>query len=357
MAHGWDSERGGECAPAGGRTHTVARVVRVASPADRPAGPTGAPAAPRCPSGPSAAWPLDPYVATLAPLSKHTARAYEHDVREFVGWCERGGCRAPAALDHRVLRRYLGYLTTRGLARTTIARKAASVRRYVGWLARNSAIERDPSRQLQAPRGRRRLPRVPRADESVRLLAGVEERARASGAGGQQPRDVARLLRDHALLELLYGAGLRVSEACGLRTRDLDLRGGTATVLGKRAKVRRVPLGAPARDALARYLEHGRPHLATTASPPDAVFLNLAGRQLTGRDARRIVARYPLDDGRTLHPHALRHAFATHLLEGGADLRAVQELLGHADLATTQVYTHVTRDRLRQVYDGAHPRA
>lgn len=300
-------------------------------------------------------WPVDAYLAALSPLSAHTVRAYTADTREFVRWCERGGCPEPRALDHRTLRRYLAYLDTRGLARTTIARKAASVRRYVRWLRREGLLDADPGRQLQAPKGRRRLPRVPRAAESARLLDEVTRRVGA--VGDAEPEVVARLVRDHALLELLYGAGLRVSEACGLRESDLDLAGRAVSVLGKRAKVRRVPLGAPAAEALARYLRDARPVLARAASPPEAVFLNLAGRALTPRDAHRIVARYPLPDGRALHPHALRHAFATHLLEGGADLRAVQELLGHTDLATTQVYTHVTRDRLRQVYDHAHPRA
>ncbi len=162
--------------------------------------------------------------------------------------------------------------------------------------------------------------------------------------------------RDRAVLELLYGAGLRVSECCGLRPGDVDAKRRTVTVLGKGAKVRRVPLGAPAITAVREYEHSGRAALATPASP-DALFLNRRGRALTPRDARRILERFPLADGRVLHPHALRHAYATHLLEGGADLRAVQELLGHADLSTTQVYTHVTADRLRTVYRRTHPRA
>ena len=160
------------------------------------------------------------------------------------------------------------------------------------------------------------------------------------------------------MLEVLYGAGLRVAECCGLRLADCDLDRGLVTVLGKGSKVRRVPIGEPARRrARARGSTDGRPELATATSPADAVFLNRRGRALTPRDARRILDRHPLPDGRALHPHALRHAYATHLLEGGADLRAVQELLGHADLATTQIYTHVTRDRLRAVYEATHPRA
>ena len=159
------------------------------------------------------------------------------------------------------------------------------------------------------------------------------------------------------MLEVLYGAGLRVAECCGLRIADCDLDRGLVTVVGKGSKVRRVPVGAPAVDAIRAWLACGRPELAGATSPADAVFLNRRGHQLTPRDARRVLERHPLPDGRALHPHALRHAYATHLLEGGADLRAVQELLGHADLATTQIYTHVTRDRLRAVYEATHPRA
>jgi len=148
-----------------------------------------------------------------------------------------------------------------------------------------------------------------------------------------------------------------VSECCGLTLESVDTNRGFLTVLGKGSKERRLPLGDPAKAAFRGYLAHGRPELVTERTPPDAVFLNALGRRLTTRDARRIVARHPLPDGQALHPHALRHAFATHLLERGADLRAVQELLGHTDLATTQIYTHLTRERLRAVYDATHPRA
>ena len=160
------------------------------------------------------------------------------------------------------------------------------------------------------------------------------------------------------MLEVLYGTGLRVSECCGLTPRDCDLDGGSLTVLGKGAKVRRVPLGKPAAGGPAATGSGTADHVvAGPDSPPDAVFLNQRGQRLSPRDARRIVDRLPMPDGHTLHPHVLRHAYATHLLEGGADLRVVQELLGHADLATTQIYTHLTRDRLRAVYEATHPRA
>jgi integrase/recombinase XerC len=298
-------------------------------------------------------WRVGEFVASLAGASAHTRGAYAHDADEFVMWCERGSV-APNAVDHRTLRRYLAYLSTRGFARTTIARKAAAVRSYLRFLRRHAVIEHDPGTSLRAPKGASRLPRVPHVDEANDLLdaaAGVD--------AGDDLDDAASavVLRDLAVLEVLYGAGLRVSECCSLRHDDVDLRRGLVTVVGKGSKIRRVPIGEPAVDALRAWLTHGRPALARDTSPPDAVFLNRRGRPLTTRDARRIVDRFPLPDGRRLHPHALRHAYATHLLEGGADLRAVQELLGHADLATTQIYTHVTRDRLRAVYEATHPRA
>ncbi len=287
----------------------------------------------------------DGFVATLTAVSPNTRRAYAHDVAEFATWCERGGCPDPADLDHKVLRRYLGYLRTRGFARTSIARKAAGVRAYVRYLRRSGVLERDVAVDLRSPKGVRRLPRVPRADDTNALLD--------AAAGAELP--TAR--RDLAVLELLYGAGLRVSECCGLDLRDVDLRKATVTVLGKGAKVRRLPLGEAAREAVIGYLRAGRDAVPPGPDAGDALFRNARGRRLTPRDVRRIMARYPLPDGRAIHPHALRHAFATHLLEGGADLRVVQELLGHADVGTTQVYTHVTRDRLVAVYERTHPRA
>jgi len=315
-------------------------------------------------------WDVDGYVASLTASSPHTVEAYERDVRQLVAWADRGGCAEPARLDHTTLRRYLAYLTTRGFSRRTVARKAAAVRSYLRYLKRHGVVVSDPARSLRAPKGPARLPRVPRSAEAVALLDAAAARADEPVAGGvnetvapgeEAPVEdaVARAvaLRDLVVLELLYGTGIRVSELCGLGPADCDLRRHTLTVLGKGAKVRRVPLGAPAADALAAWLRAGRPVLATPESPPDAVLLNRRGRRLSPRDARRVLERHPLPDGRTLHPHALRHAYATHLLEGGADLRTVQELLGHADLATTQIYTHLTRERLRAVYEATHPRA
>jgi integrase/recombinase XerC len=251
-----------------------------------------------------------------------------------------------------VLRRYLAYLTTRGMARPTIARKAAALRAFFGWLRRKGLVASDPTRNLRTPKGDRRLPRVPKAAE-VAVLLDEAEAAAPAGEGVE----AAVALRDAAILEVLYGAGLRISELCGLGPSDVDFRGGLVTVLGKRSKIRRVPLAEVAIAAIRAYLDTGREILTTPASPPDALFLNRRGRRLTPRDARRILERRLLGDGRAISPHSLRHAYATHLLEGGADLRAVQELLGHADVATTQLYTHLTKDRLRAVYNATHPRA
>jgi integrase/recombinase XerC len=304
--------------------------------------------------------PHDPsgFETSLTALSEHTRRAYTHDVREFVAWCERGGCPDPTALDHRAVRRYLAYLQTRGFARPTIARKTAAVRAYARFLRRRGVLRRDVAAAVDTPKEPRRLPRMPKPGETVALLDAVEN------ADVPDPR----ALRDRAILELLYGAGLRVSECCGLDVADVDDRRATVTVLGKGAKVRRLPLGEPALRAVRRYVQAGRDLQAgrdvqagraalASDTSAQALFVNSRGRRMTPRDVRRVLQRHPLPDGRVLHPHSLRHAYATHLLEGGADLRAVQELLGHADVGTTQIYTHVTRERLRSVYSRTHPRA
>ena len=296
-------------------------------------------------------WQVDAFVASLTGVSPHTREAYGRDVRQFVDWAARGVAAGPGDVDRMALRRYLALLTTRGLARRSIARKTASIRAYFAFLRRRGVLDADPSRGLRAPGGDARLPRVPRSGEVAALLDAASVPLPPAGRAGA----VAR--RDLAVLELLYGSGIRVSELCGLAPSGCDLRAGTVTVLGKGSKVRRVPLSRPAAAALGEYLRAGRPVLAGPDTPTDALFVNLRGRRLSPRDARRILERRPLADGRAISPHTLRHAFATHLLEGGADLRAVQELLGHANVATTQLYTHLTKDRLRAVYNATHPRA
>jgi site-specific recombinase XerD len=293
-----------------------------------------------------AAWHVDAFLASLTAAAPNTVLAYRRDVDAFVDWAERLGLAGPASVDRKVLRRYLAYLTTRRYAKRTIARKASALRRWFDWLRRTGAIPVDPSVGLRAPSGDGRLPRVLHDDE-VRAL--LDEPV--SVAADDDP--VLRC-RDDAVLELLYGSGLRVAELCALRPEDLDPPRRTLRVWGKGSKQRRVPMSVPAAEAIARWLDWGRDRMATAASPPDAVFLNRRGRRLTPRDVRRIVDRRAPSP---THPHALRHTFATHLLDGGADLRAVQELLGHADLATTQLYTHVSKERLRRVVAETHPRA
>ena len=292
------------------------------------------------------AWRCEAFVQSLTSASPATVAAYRRDVDGFAAWAERSGIDDPAAVTRLLLRRYLAYLATRRYARRSIARKASALRRYFGWLRRTGVIPADPTIGLSAPSGEGRLPRVLRDDE-LRVL--LDEPGAPAGAD-----DDAVRLRDDAVLELLYGSGLRVGELCGLAADDVDLGRGVVTVWGKGSKQRQVPISVPAAEAVAGWLGRGRAAMATAESPADALFLNRRGRRLTTRDVRRILDHR---SAAPTHPHALRHTFATHLLDGGADLRAVQELLGHADVATTQRYTHVSRERLRHVYDATHPRA
>jgi len=291
-------------------------------------------------------WRREAFLDSLSSVSSNTVAAYGRDLVGFVTWAERLELAGPDAVDRKVLRRYLAYLATRSYAKRSVARKASALRRYFGWLRRTGVLEVDPTAGLSAPSGDGRLPRVLRDDELRVLLD--DPGARADG----DPAPVR--LRDDAVLEILYGSGLRVAELCGLRPDDLDLTAGTVRVWGKGSKQRIVPLSRPAVEAVAAWLADGRAELVTEQSPTDAVFLNRRGRRLATRDVRRILDHRA---AAPTHPHALRHTFATHLLDGGADLRAVQEMLGHADLGTTQHYTHVSKERLRKVLDATHPRA
>lgn len=293
------------------------------------------------------AWDLDEFTTSLTALAPASVTAYRRDLDAFVEWAGRLGLEDPTAVDRRALRRYVAFLTTRGYARRTIARHVASLRRYFDWLRRRGRIEIDPSARLSAPGHDGRLPRVLRRDEIGALLDDGPPPT-------DDPVEAAIAQRDRAVLEILYGSGLRVAEACGLRPVDIDLPRSRVTVWGKGSKQRTVPLSAPAVDALRQWLDQGRAVLADADTPDDVVFVNRRAHPLTPRDVRRILDRRAAGPA---HPHALRHTFATHLLDGGADLRAVQELLGHADLATTQLYTHVSRERLRGVLETTHPRA
>lgn len=274
-------------------------------------------------------------------LSAHTVAAYGRDLAQFHA---QPGHSALEAIDYLAIRRFLAYLQGRGYERTTIARKLACLRCYFRYLLREREVTSNPLLGVSTPRRVRRLPSFLAPDEVVRLL----EAPRGDGPIG---------LRDRALFRLLYATGMRVGEITGLVRDQLDLDEAEIRVRGKGDKERVVLVGERALGALEAYLAGGRPHLATAGS--DRVFVNRDGGQLSVRSVERLVRKYARAVGidKPLTPHTLRHTFATHLLEGGADLRVVQELLGHASLSTTQIYTHVSQDRLRQVYRNAHPRA
>ncbi len=292
-------------------------------------------------------WKLDRFEEGLTGVSPATRRAYRSDLDGFVTWVGRGGVDHPGAVRRLHLRRYLAHLTTRDYARRSIARKASSLRRYFAWAHRCGLVSADPAIGLSAPNGRGRLPRVLRDDELDRLIDPPAEPIPTDDVVTQ-----ALAWRDHAVVEVLYGSGLRVGELCGLSPSDLDLVRREVRVWGKGDKQRRVPLSEPAVEAVSRWLDHGRPHLPGRDGS-EALFVNRRLNPLTPRDVRRILDRRAASP---VNPHALRHTFATHLLDGGADLRSVQELLGHADVGTTQIYTHVSTDRLQAVHETTHPR-
>jgi integrase/recombinase XerC len=286
-------------------------------------------------------------------LSPHTVRAYLGDVGSLLEHLRDPDDGGPddelQRLDLAVLRAWLASGRARGASRTTLARRAAAARTFTAWAARTGRTPTDVGARLASPRAHRRLPEVLRADQAAAAL-----RAAALGAAEGDP--VA--LRDHLLLELLYATGVRVSELCGLDVDDVDDARRTLRVLGKGGKERTVVYGTPAADALDAWRRDGRPHLAVPTSPP-ALLLGARGGRLDPRIARKVVhdAAGAVPGAPDIAPHGLRHSAATHLLEGGADLRSVQELLGHASPATTQLYTHVSAERLRAIHDTAHPRA
>ncbi len=300
-------------------------------------------------------WDLDGFCAALTAAAPSTVAAYRSDLVDFTRWAVASGLEGPTAVDRRSLRRYLLHLTDRPTAPRTVARRASALRRYFRWAARTGRVPVDPTIGLRAPRGTGRLPTIVHDRQLQQLL---EPPARPQTDAGPTDADAAqaraRGQRDVAVVEVLYGSGLRVAELCGLGPDDVDLAGGRVRVWGKGSKQRIVPLSEPAVAALTTWRDEGRRVLASSTAAAEVLFVNLRGNPLTPRDVRRILDRRSAEP---THPHALRHTFATHLLDGGADLRAVQELLGHEDLATTQIYTHVSRERMRQVFDRTHPRA
>jgi len=284
-------------------------------------------------------------------VSPHTLRAYRADLSEFAGFLAQENV-ALAEVSHHRLRQFLARLRERGLSRATLSRKLASLRSFYRFLVREGQIRSNPVAALRGPRRERRLPAVLSTDEVRRLL---------ESASGTQPTD----LRDRAILELLYSTGMRRSEMVALNVRDVDLASGVVRVMGKRQKERLCPVGSYAIKALRDYLDARGITPAAAAGCDEPLFLNHSNNRahqphedrLSDRSVARILKKRIAAAGlsRRATPHTLRHSFATHLLDAGADLRAVQELLGHASLASTQVYTHVSVERLREIYLRAHP--
>ena len=287
-------------------------------------------------------WRIEEFATSLTSSADNTVAAYRRDIEQFSRWAADADVHEPGDVDRALLRRYVAWLTTQGRAKRTVARTVSSLRRYFAHLRREGMVDIDPSTSLRAPKGDGRLPRV------------LDHHAVDVLLDGPTPEDEPhwRRLRDDAVLEVLYASGVRVGELCGLDLDALDLAAGAMSVWGKGSKQRRVPLGDPAVAALRAWMAIRSEVVPAEAGA--AVFGNERGHRLTPRDVRRIIDRRA---DRPTHPHALRHTFATHLLDGGADLRAVQELLGHADVSTTQRYTHISNHRLRDAYAQAHPRA
>jgi integrase/recombinase XerC len=279
-------------------------------------------------------------------LAALTVGAYLRDVRQLAGFCAGFGIDDPAEVEPLVLRRWLGALAAEHYARTSLARKTAAARTFFALLHGRGFVAADPALALSTPKVGRRLPKALRRDQVTALLVAPDP---GTPIG----------LRDRAALELLYASGARVSEVAALDVDAIDLAEATARLFGKGSKERIVPLGEPACVAIERWLADGRPALcAADGSSPPSLLLSPRGTRITDHDLRAVVRRAAVAAGLgTVTPHMLRHSYATHLLEGGADLRSVQELLGHVALSTTQIYTHVSRDHLRSSYDHAHPRA
>ena len=269
-------------------------------------------------------------------LSPNTVAAYRRDLDQFFAFVAGEGAGRPADVDRRTARRYLAHLDEEGYSRRSVARKASAVRAFYADAGRRGDIEVNPFEGISRPKLGRPLPH---ALPTRAVIAGIESIETDTPLG----------LRDRAILDVLYSTGLRISELASMTVADVG--GDLLTVTGKGEKTRRVPVGRPARDAMIRYLESGRPPLAS-AGAGSALWVGARGGRLDQRGIRRVVRKRL-----ATFPHALRHSFATHLLEGGADLRAVQDMLGHTDLATTQIYTAVSRQHLRGTYDRSHPRA
>jgi integrase/recombinase XerC len=319
------------------------------------------------------------YLRSVRNCSPHTLRNYRLDLEQFFTYLSPPGSEAPEVrrIDHHVIREYLGKLHDQQLQKSSIARKLASMRSFFKFCAREGMIQDNPARLVATPKLPKRIPAVLSAEEMNAFLDGLGDTRQAALTGGQTRKPgraagkrrkavnrkpgVLLIERDRAILELLYASGLRVSELTGLNLGDIDRKEQMLRVLGKGNKERIIPYGSKAGQALDRYWAIRERLLAKGSRHEDAqaVFLNCEGRRLTARSVGRLVKKYVrlVNVNWDLHPHSLRHAFATHLLADGADLRAIQELLGHSSLSTTQRYTHASIRQLMEVYDKAHPRA
>lgn len=296
---------------------------------------------------PASAFHLEPFSDFLSferGLADRTLSAYRRDLEKLVDFLESRGCGDPSEIDVADLREFIFHLRARGLAPSSIRRTLSSLRGYFAFLLDEGVLDSDPSERLDSPKATRELPQVLSVEEVRAILE-------APDPGG------AMYWRDRSILEVLYATGMRVSELVALGVRDVDLDEGICIVFGKGSKERLVPLGRPARRAVGRYLRDVRTHL-DQGRGEGKLFLNRRGRPLTRATIWDMVKRYTRRGGveKEVSPHTLRHSFATHLLEGGADLAAVQELLGHADISTTQIYTHVDREYLKEIHREFHPR-
>lgn len=290
------------------------------------------------------------YLTNEKALSAHTVRAYIGDLDSFIEHLSHNGVSDIADINIQLIRSWLATQQVRGGARTTLSRRAVSIRLFTKWATRRGYLATDVGATLATPKPRRTLPGVLTQGDAVTAIDSMATRAAEF--------DTPTSIRDVAIVELLYATGARVSEICGLDLEDLDFNRNTIRVLGKGNKERMIPMGAPAVKALNTYINEARPRLANDKSSR-ALFLGARGKRIDQRAVRTVVyeALSALEGVERMGPHALRHSAATHLLEGGADLRTVQEILGHSSLATTQIYTHVSTDRLRKAFKQAHPRA
>jgi integrase/recombinase XerC len=286
------------------------------------------------------------YLIAEKNASPYTIKNYRHEIEQFFAFLREKGIDSWEGVDRHILRRYLAWLKDQGYVKASIARRVSELRSFCRYLVREGILTSNPISAISSPKVPKRLPEYLDLHEVDALLSAPDT-------------STSQGLRDRAILEMLYAAGLRVSELAALDVDDVEWSGAELRVLGKGDKERLALLGKPAQRALERYLREGRPELMREGRPTKAIFINRFGGRLSERSVRMLLDKYAkvAGLGKRVYPHMLRHTFATHLLDGGADLRVVQELLGHADLATTQIYTHVSQARVREVYLKSHPRA